>query len=132
MVCKKRLHHIHRRQRAFLAFGILFVILGFGNLVIGKYRINLYNALLRDTQLQYERELNNEKYQSDPVILSPSQEIDRYALHLRQVKSRLDFYRVVEIGGKCFLALSGFLFLSYFLVSRESANQRSDIREEAA
>lgn len=113
---KKLRENIHiRRSRRFLltllGFGCLFFFLGVGNVLVGMYKSHEYSSSLQ--QARYEI-LHVEK----PVIplVDGGINIDSQTKHISRLESRLDYYNLVTLGGKVFLAISGALLLICLLV----------------
>ena len=115
----KRKFLIHRRLRTVLGIALILIILGTGNLLIGHNRSKTYKNLLQKIQSEHETSLLRDEVSGEPIIGSSKQEDDRYLIHRNRLQARLEFYRLVELGGKCFLALSGLCMLAYLVFSRE-------------
>lgn len=96
---------LKRKLRLIIGVALIFMILGIGNMLIGRSRATSYQTLLKQS---LEIQINN----------SSSNSIDR-------IKARLDFYRIVELGGKCFLVVSGFLLLWYLLLLRDDEEPKT-------
>jgi len=101
-----------RSTRTQLAFAILFIVLGVGNIVFGTYRARDYRrALFQATQVvspkaeaASEEKILPEALSREPLSGAPS-------TYLTQIRARYDFYLFVTVGGKWMLALAGFFLL---------------------
>ncbi|MCO6429551.1 MAG: hypothetical protein J5J00_01730 [Deltaproteobacteria bacterium] len=103
-----------RKLRALLAISVLLIVLGSGNVIFGNYRAEVYEELLVEAlESDAAPSLGIEGVPSE----GPSEERDKT---IRLLKGRLDFYRTVVIGGKCFLAMSGFILLYMLILTREA------------
>jgi hypothetical protein len=96
-----------RILRTLLGLALMFIILGFANLFYGNHKYNVYAELLSKAS----SELTSTKTGRPGSLLPPSVNIDKQNQHINKLKARRNFYRLVTLGGKCFLALAGVLLL---------------------
>lgn len=94
-----------------LLAGLLLLLLGAGNLLIGYHRADDYEALLEEYHLQH------------PEILNSSVAVQTTDKNLQYLEARYGFYRFCILGGKCFLALAAICMLTSLILlpSGESA-----------
>ena len=88
-----------KRIRSQILIAVALLLLGIGNLVYGNYKYHEYRKLWRQATVQtgLPRHI---------LMLAPSADIGQEAQQIAKLKSRLDFYEVVALGGQCFLVLS--------------------------
>jgi len=103
-----------RRLLTLLSSALIFFILGVGNLLFGLVKGNEYRSLIQQAQDEL-------KLSEQPVIplVDSSLNIYSHVQHVNRLKSRLDYYDFVTLGGKVFLALSG-IFLLLCLVIKQT------------
>ena len=96
----------------------MLLALGIGNLAFGNYKHNQYVQILTSTLDSQTTENFNSAYtsSSSPPFLDTEVNFSQQYHYIARLRSRLHFYQLVIIGGKCFLALSG-LFLLCSLVT---------------
>jgi hypothetical protein len=123
------------RLSTILGFALLFLALGFGNLLYGKFKLESYYELFRtemaseSTQIVDEDEMetisDEEKRFRDFLNLG-EQDLKRQQAEdrRRKIAARLEFYELVVMGGKSFLAFAGALFL-VFLLGLSARRQQS-------
>lgn len=120
-----------------LGLAVLFLLLGFGNLIYGKYKLESYLDLFR-TEISAETPQPLDETEADDV----QEESEKFRAFLqlgendlaqqraedrrRKIAVRLEFYELVVIGGKAFLAFSGILFLVFLLIAKTRAGQQFD------
>ena len=103
--------------RTVLGTSLLLGALGLGNALLGQYKANQYIRLLSKA----ERELARGTPQKSLPLPLSGLNIDTETQYINRLKARVDFYRVVLIGGKCFLAVSGMLLAATLLLLRYRA-----------
>jgi hypothetical protein len=106
-----------KNRKLLLGVAILCFLLGTGNITYGYHRKKEYKALLVEAR-QSKNENNN-------VILpfvGKDVNVQLHDEHIKRIKSRLDYYNFVNLGGKVFLACSGMLLLLFLVTAydRES------------
>lgn len=108
---QKQVLKMLRISRAMLLAGLLLLLLGAGNLLIGYHRADDYEALLEEYHLQH------------PEILNSSVAVQTTDKNLQYLEARYGFYRFCILGGKCFLALAAICMLTSLILlpSGESA-----------
>lgn len=98
---------LNRKLKSVLYAAILLIILGIGNILFAASKAQVYSDLYRKL-LQISKE-------ESPI--SPN--ID---MRLKRAKARLDFYKVVNMGGKSLLVISALLLLYCLYMSKDSGN----------
>jgi hypothetical protein len=102
-----------------LYFAVFLIVLGIGNIIFGYTRVQVY------THVYTELETLSKNYQTEidsPLIMNSAEsKIDQEKLEsgIRHAKARLDFYKLVEMGGKSLLVLSALLILYCFYYSKD-------------
>lgn len=107
-----------RKLNSLLGIAIIFIILGLGNILFGQSRVAIYSGFLYNAE---QRALES----NPPENPAPERlQDDNQNRHIQRLKARLDFYKVVVIGGKSFLAFAGFMLLTYLVMLRDSGSKR--------
>jgi len=111
---------LERRIKTLFISGGLLIVLGLGNLIYGTYKLRQYSAVLQEAMKETAR--------PDPLAQLPhfqgiSNRAHEWALvsspeHIRKFESRVSFYRLVQLGGKMFLMISGVLLLICLIAIR--------------
>ena len=130
--------HKHSTLKAVFYFAVFLIMLGLGNIIFASGRIDLYNqVLLKLNALKNNAlEIDSNSEQPDQELsstklsdITPSgrnnQEDERISLRIKRAKARLDFYKFVNLGGKCLLVISAFLILYCFYYSKDFESGRT-------
>lgn len=102
-----------RGARTLLAIATLLVILGAGNVIVGRSRANDYTALLSKAAASPARQDSKD-----------AKRVRDDSVHIRRVRSRIAFYEMVDLGGRCFLAGAGILLLASLIPLRLGAARK--------
>ena len=105
-----------RRVETRLLLAAAFLALGAGNILYGQRKYTEYEAILSKANA----ELTSPEKESSPAILTPTVNIDKHSQYIEKLRSRIDFYHLVYIGGGCFAALGMILLLLAYLARRET------------
>jgi hypothetical protein len=108
-----------------LGFSCLFFMLGVGNVLVGLYKSHEYSASLQKARYEI---MHIEK----PVIplVDGGINIDSQTKHISRLESRLDYYNLVTLGGKVFLAVSGALLLICLLLRSDGSDDSNEPSKE--
>ena len=111
-----------------LGAALLFILLGFGNIIYGNSKSAYYFQLLQQDQTpsvlspnpdQDGNSLDNNKASANvQSLMFPEVSTDEHARHLKRVTSRLEYYQIAILGGKVFLAFAGVFLLSVLITLR--------------
>jgi hypothetical protein len=97
---------------------VFLFFLGAGNLLIGVYKTHQYKVLIQKA----DYEIKAPKNPLVPLVQSPLN-INTYTEHLKKLEHRLDYYTLVVLGGKVFLAFCGMLLLAALVVYRYPSDE---------
>lgn len=113
---EKRVLRMLRTSRAILLVGVLLLLLGAGNLLVGYNRADDYEKLLLEYHSQYQIR----------DVKAPRVENDK---NLQYLQARYGFYRFCILGGKCFLALAAICMLtSLILLPAREETQETPVK----
>lgn len=99
-------------QRFWLTVAVMLVLLGMGNVLIGTSGQREYGSLLKSALSG----LSDAPTSSHPPSPFPTTiNIDQQTEYIKRLDARLSFYGFVTLGGKCFLAVAGIMFLGILL-----------------
>ena len=91
-------------SRIFFGIAVMFSLVGSGNIIVGHSRT-----------LEYTRTLSKTEHRRTSRNSSTSQNNSQGGEDFREIvlrlKSRIEFYELVESGGKAFMALAALFFL---------------------
>jgi len=104
-----------RKVRTRLILAAAFVALGIGNIFYGQQRYTEYEAILSKANA----ELTSPEKKLRVSILTPTVNVDKHSQYIEKLRSRIDFYHLVVIGGACFLVLAALFLLLAYLNARE-------------
>lgn len=126
-----REYRIHKRRLRF-AFhaAVLLIILGLGNIIMGSTRAEVYTDLYRQLEATSKPDpkkvdefgdLDSSETEFQPTLDKTIQAIEAEKLQMRlnRIRARLDFYKVVKMGGKCLLVGAALLLLYCLYASKE-------------
>lgn len=100
---------IPRGIRTQLGIAIMFLLMGFGNMIYANLKYNEYSALLQKARSEL-RTHSRERVRDLPVYV-PAMNLDEQSKYINKLKARINFYEFVVMGGKCFITLAGVLLL---------------------
>ena len=90
--------------------------LGSANILYGRSKIDEYISVLSNSASTIP---SLEDTQSPMPVLGRYIQVDQQVDQLNRVKSRIDFYELIIVGGKAFLAISGICFLAFLFLLRK-------------
>lgn len=100
----------YRKLRSIIYFSVFLILLGLGNILFGTSRARIYTEL--NKKLESIMNDNIENKQTVHLI------DEKMNLRLKRSKAKLEFYRVVVLGGKYMLGISALLILYCLFNSR--------------
>jgi hypothetical protein len=100
---------VPRSIRTQLGIAVMFIIMGFGNVIFANLRYNEYSSLLEKARSEL-RDHSHERVRDLPVFV-PAMNLDEQSKYINKLKARLNFYEFVIMGGKYILSLAGILLL---------------------
>ena len=109
-----------RTTRLLLGAAATLVLVGVGNIAIGRSKANDYVALLSRDSGSAASELPRGQRRR---IMNDT--------YVRRVRSRIDFYEFVELGGKTFMALGGLCLVGALLAMRLQGERPRRLPTEA-
>ena len=137
------------RIKPLFGVAILLIVLGLGNVTFASLKISYYEKLITDTDekiTQSKQQIRDGEHGEPSAVdktsielasqdnLSgssvkepkiPTPNLDKKVQHMEKLISRLAFYRLTMLGGKCFLALAGCILL-YSLVVIQTTTELDD------
>lgn len=98
------------RPEIFWLPGLFLLLLGFGNALVGYFKADQFNEVLRE--LQSAEQFKEEVTDSSPLMRLQMAKLlsDKVFERRERFEERRNFYRTVEFGGKAVMALSLGLF----------------------
>lgn len=103
-----------------LGTALILFVLGLGNIYFGTFRAAEYRELLKQNQ----KTINSHPRAILPLVDSPFDR-DTETEHINRLTSRINYYDLVALGGRIFLALSGVLLL-FFLIGRKTGDNLNE------
>lgn len=115
-----------RLARGLLGAGVLFLLLGVGNILLGSKRLAYFELAQLQEQSRIRAASTRAQEQQSPESVTSVPGGRRHPISesgREEVDLRIQFYRLCILGGKVFLALAALLFLLglFFLHAARSA-----------
>lgn len=100
-------------RRFTLGAGLGLIILGIGNIIYGEHKTAEYLQVLADSSSNLPQTPDVSPLPSLSRYIST----DTYRTQIARVRSRVDFYEVVIVGGQYLTGTGGFLLLLWLVIS---------------
>jgi len=112
---KSSIAHKNINKARFIIPGLFLLALGIGNLIVGQFKYEQYDEILKD--LETQEQFTSEEERPTPLQrLKSTIDTTPHSLALIQkAQARRDFYQLVRFGGRVFLSLSILYFFAYAL-----------------
>lgn len=119
----------NQKPITFILPGIFLLILGIGNLIVGHFKGSQYDKVI--LELSVEKSGTELLHNASPMRRIQYEKTTANRLDERQnkAKARKDFYTLVSLGGKLFVALA-LVFFSFGLIVEISSISESDLSSE--
>lgn len=101
-----------------IGVALFLLLLGIGNLFFGQYKMHQYSKMYQEATREIYQVSDVKK--SIPMFDS-SPNITMQLQYITKLKSRLEFYNFVILGGKLFLAISGVIFLFSLITIKQQS-----------
>jgi len=113
-----------KEQRLFrtqLSIAAILLLLGLSNTWFGYHKSNEYLTLLSKAR----QDLASPEIISSVPLFNPTVHVDKQTRHIKQLQARYEFYNIVILGGKGFLA-AAIIVLLIAIIKSEGSREQTD------